>query len=80
MNSLLCRQRWTYLLLRDSGFPPTPIPKLEYCWPGRGRGGGGGGGGGGQLFCCHECTVQITQVFCAKENQRQIHVFDVQGL
>ena len=29
--------------------------------------GWGGGGGGGQLFCCHECTMQVTQVFCAKQ-------------
>ena len=57
---LLCRRPWTYLLLHDSGFPPIPLPKLEYCRL-------GGGGEGGQLFCCHECTMQVTQVFCAKQ-------------
>ena len=36
MNSLLCSVPWIYLFLHDSGFPPTPKPKLEYCRPGGG--------------------------------------------
>ena len=75
VNSLLCRQRWTYFLLRDSGFP-DPLPQYQSLSI-AGRGGGGGGGGGliGQLFCCHECTVQVTQVFYAKENHRGKSMF-----
>ena len=65
VNSLLCRGPWTFLLLHDSGFPPTPIPKLEYCR----------GVGVGAAFCCHECTVQIKQVFCAKDIVAKSHCF-----